>query len=145
MKNCIILHEKYTLTINGIHRFSFEMLNVSVYMVYGLGKWSNCSLGSQCFFCSSISDFLNYLQREIKVKARTYNFYAVCIVICKDILTHCMVHKLGLGLNSCIRNCFWPSFFSKWISQWCKPALPTLKWLIMCKLCIQFAHVAQFQ
>lgn len=28
MKNCIILHEKYTLTINGIHRFSFEMLNV---------------------------------------------------------------------------------------------------------------------
>lgn len=40
MKNCIILHEKYTLTINGIHRFSFEMLNVSVYMVYGqIAHW----------------------------------------------------------------------------------------------------------
>lgn len=52
--------------------------------------------------------FLTICRDKLKSN-QEHNFYAVRIVICKDILTHCMVHKLGLGLNSCIRNCFLPS------------------------------------
>lgn len=95
MKNCIILHEKYTLTINGIHRFSFEMLNVSVYMVLANGQIAHWVVS--VFSAVPFLIFLTICRDKLKSN-QEHNFYAVCIVICKDILTHCMVHKLGLGL-----------------------------------------------